>query len=276
MQAKSRNGSRSRGRGNSALRAALSPRLAYQSATMPRNLRFFLGRNDLDLFWRESECFESSRGGGPNVVAMLADAAGKGEKIDTTEQSDVGPDLFSHRNRKDIERQRCRWITRTGSVLQGSDVALTGRESKQAALAVEQIFQLVGAEILVADEIDNDTRIEIAGTRAHRNASGRREAHGGVNGDSVAQGAQAGPVAQVREDRPLGKLRTKMMHQRFVGDSMKAVTANARVVISLRQRQVRCYLGHGLVKRIVEASIMRRGWERLLCSGNQRQRLRDV
>ena len=39
---------------------------------------------------------------------------------------------------------------------------------------------------------------------------------------------------------------------------MKPVASNPRIEIALRQRQMRCYLGHGAMKRIIEASVLRR------------------
>ena len=51
---------------------------------------------------------------------------------------------------------------------------------------------------------------------------------------SVANGAEAGSVAKMREDGPLGKLRAEMMHQRFVGNSVETVASNTGVEVALR------------------------------------------
>ena len=82
---------------------------------------------------------------------------------------------------------------------------------------VEQIFQFIGAELFISHEIEKYPRVKIARARTHGNAAGGSEAHGGVDRFSVAKSAEACSVPEVREDRSLGKLRSKVMHQRLVG-----------------------------------------------------------
>ncbi len=101
---------------------------------------------------------------------------------------------------------------------------------------VEQIFKLVGAELFIAQEIDKDARIKIAGACAHRDAAGGCEAHGGVDRYSVAQSAQAGSITEVREDDSFGKLLTEVMNERFIGEAVETITSNPFVEVALRQR----------------------------------------
>src|SRR5450631_3270565 len=92
----------------------------------------------------------------------------------------------------------------------------------------------------------------------------------------MAKRAQAGSVAQVREDGSLGKLRAEVKHQRFVGEAVEAIALNAGFEITLRKRQMRCDLGHGAMKSIVETGEVRGRGKTRLSRRNQLQRLRNV
>src|ERR1700691_5025519 len=100
---------------------------------------------------------------------------------------------------------------------------------------IEQIFKLVGTEFLVAQKIEEDARVEIARARSHRDATGGSEAHGGVNGYSIPQSAEACPIAKMGEDGSPRKLRAKVMHERLVRKTVETVAPNACVEISLRK-----------------------------------------
>ena len=177
---------------------------------------------------------------------------------------------------KTSSARAARRIVRAGALFQRLHIALAGRESEEAALMIEQIFKLVGAELLIAHKVEEDARIEIAGARAHRNAAGGSEAHGGVDRYSVAKSAEAGSVAEMREDGSFGKLRAEMMHQRLVGETVETIASNPCVEIALRERQMRCHFRHGLVKSIVETGEVRRRRKDRLRGSDERQRLRDV
>src|ERR1700682_4984339 len=140
-------------------------------ATAACDLLFFLCGDNLDLFYSEAEKFEAARRCRPNAIAVLSDAAGEHEKVHTAEQGDVCPDYLAHRTGKDIQRESSMQVVGAGTFFQRLHIALTGRESKEAALMVEQIFEFIGAELLVAQKVEDDARIEIAGARAHRDAT---------------------------------------------------------------------------------------------------------
>jgi len=118
---------------------------------------------------------------------------------------------------------------------------------------IEQIFQLVGVELLISQKINDDAGVEVTASGSHQNATRRSEAHGSVNGFSVSQRTQTRSVAKVRKDGSLRKLCAEMMHQRFVGNTVKTVATNSSVEVALRKRQVGRDFGNRLMKCVVEA-----------------------
>ena len=160
---------------------------------------------------------------------MLSDAAGEDEKVDTTEKCHVCADYLAHGSGKNIQRKSGVGIVGAHPLFKLPHIALAGRETKKAALMIEQIFKLIGAEFLIPQKVKEYARVEIAGARPHWYAAGGSEAHGGVDGYSVAKRAEACSVAKVREDGSPGKSRAEMMH-----DSTDALTlvSNVRVRVS--------------------------------------------
>lgn len=136
---------------------------------------------------------------------MFPDAAGEDEKIHTTEKSNVSADYLAYRNSKNIQREGGAWVVGADALFQHLYVALAARESEKATLVIEQIFQFVVAELLIAQKVEKNARIEITRARAHRDAAGGREAHGGVDRYSIAESAKARSVTEVREDGTFGK-----------------------------------------------------------------------
>ena len=78
---------------------------------------------------------------------------------------------------------------------------------------VEQIFQRVRTQLLVAQKIKQHSRVDVAGPGTHRNATRGSEPHGGVNRHSIANSAEAGSVTEMREDGSLGQLLSKVMDE---------------------------------------------------------------
>src|SRR6202022_3328340 len=125
----------------------------------------------------------------PSAVAAPPESRGGGQKGHTAEQGDVCTDYLAHRNAKDIQRKTSMQVVGAGTFFQHLPIHPAGRKSKKAAPMVEQNFKFIGAELLIAHEIEKDARIEIAGARAHRNAARGSEAHGGVDRYSVSKSA---------------------------------------------------------------------------------------
>jgi hypothetical protein len=100
---------------------------------------------------------------------------------------------------------------------------------------IDQIFNLVGAELLRAKKIDKDPGIEISGACAHRDSTGRGEAHCGVDRYPIAKSAETCSIAEMREDGSFGKLRAEVMNERLVRETMETIASNTRVEVALRE-----------------------------------------
>ncbi len=142
---------------------------------------------------------------------MLSDATGEDKKIRTAEKSKVCTDYLANGNGKYIQRKSGVWVVGAGALFQRLHIALAGRESEEATLMIKQIFKLVGAELLGAQQIEKDARVEITGTGTHRDAPGWGEAHGGIDRYSIAKSAEACSVTKMRHDGSLGKVRAEVI-----------------------------------------------------------------
>ena len=258
------------------IRRPSSASFDYHSATVARDLEFFLCGENLNLVCGEAKKFEAAGSQGSNIITVFSDAASEDEKIHTTEKGNVRADYLAYSNAKNIQREGGARVVGANALLQHLYVTLPARESEKATLMIEQIFQFVVAELLIAQEVEKNARIEIARARAHRDAAGGREAHGGVDRYSIAKSAEARSVTEMREDGTFGKALAEVMHQRFIGEAMESVALNTRVKVALGKRQVRCYFRDGAVKGIVEAGKVDRRWKDRLRGGDEHQRLRDV
>src|SRR4029077_20602297 len=189
---------------------SVSSLLHHHGSTMTRDLLFFPCGDNLNLVCREIEKFEAVRGCRSNVIAVLSDAAGKNEKVHTAEESNVCTDSLTYGNRKDIQRESGARIVVADTLFQRLHIAFAGGKSKESALMIEHIFKLIGVQFRGAQKIEENAGIKIATTSAHRNTACRSEAHGGVDGDSVAKSTEARSVTKVREDGSFGKLISEM------------------------------------------------------------------
>src|SRR5713226_832127 len=156
-------------------------KLRDHRTTAAGNLLFFLCGDNPDLFCSEAENFEAVRSCGPNAIAVLSNAAGEDKKLNTAEESNVCPDYLAYRNGKAIQRKSGMRVVGASTFFQHLHITLAGRKSEEAALMVEQIFKLIGAELLIAQKVEENARIKIARARTHRDATRGSEAHGGVD-----------------------------------------------------------------------------------------------
>jgi len=170
------------------------------------------------------------------VIAVLSDAASEDEQVNATEESRVRADNFAHGSGKDVQRKSGAGIVDANPLYQRLHIALTGGESEETALMVEQIFKLIDAEFLIAQKIEEDAGVEIAGARAHGDAAGGSESHRRVDGYSAAKSAEACSVTQVGEDGSPWKPRSEVMHERFIREAVEAVAPDTGIEISLRNR----------------------------------------
>ena len=108
---------------------------------------------------------------------------------------------------------------------------------------IEHLFQLVDVEFLCAQQVQQDSGIEITTASPHGYASSGRKPHGGVDRYSVTDGAQAGPISEVGKYGSFGKMRTEMVNQRFVGESVKTIASNSCFEVALGDGKMRATSG---------------------------------
>ena len=206
----------------------------YHSPAVPRDLSFFLCGDNLDLVCSEAEKFETVCNRGTNIIAIFSDPTGEHEKVYTAEQSNVCTDCLAYGNDEHIQRKRGLWIFGAGASRKRFHIAFAGGESEEATLMIDQVFHLVGAQLLRAKKIDEDPRVEITGACAHGDSAGRGEAHGGVDGFAMVKSAETCSVAKMRENGSFGQLRAEVMNERFIGEAMETIASNTRVEVALR------------------------------------------
>ena len=191
---------------------SLSVAADHHFAAVAGDLLFFLGGDDLNLLRSEAQPIQALSGGGTNALAVFADAAGEDQKVGAAKKGEVGSYRLSNGERKNIERKSGFGIVVAGAFFERLHVAVARGKREKAALMIQQVFKLVGAEFFLAQKINENARVEVARSCGHGNASGWSEAHCGVDGFPVAERAKARSIAEVREDGPLGKLRAEVMH----------------------------------------------------------------
>ncbi len=184
---------------------------------MTGDLLFFLGGDNFDFAGGEAEKVEAGGNGVANGITVFADTAGEDEKVDSAEKGNICADCFAHGSGKDVEGEDGAGIVGLGALFECPYIALARGESVEAAAVIDQILECVGAEFFRSHKIEENAGIEIARARTHGNAAGWGEAHGGVNGDAIAESAEAGSVAEMSEDGAAGKLIAEVMDERFVG-----------------------------------------------------------
>ena len=124
---------------------------------------------------------------------------------------------------------------------QHAHVGRNAGEAEKPALAVEQVFKLVEAQMLVAHQRHQHAGVDGAGARAHDEAVGRREAHGGGNALAVEDRAHRGARAQMRGKQAarqrLARQAGQGIHHMLIVQAVEAVAAVALVEIGARQRK---------------------------------------
>jgi len=122
---------------------------------------FFCGDN-LNLVGGNPKGFKTARGSGSNAIAVLSDASGENEKVDSSQQSRVGPDCLADRKSENIQSKTRLRVPGMGSFFQRLYIALARRESEKATLTIYQSLKSVGIELLIAQKKHDDTWVEIS------------------------------------------------------------------------------------------------------------------
>src|ERR1700733_11280537 len=103
--------------------------------------------------------------------------------------------------------------------------------------------------MLLPQQVEDHTRIEVARAGRHGNSAGRREPHRGVDGPPAAHRGQARAAAEGGSDRPFRHLVPELEKDRLVGEAVEAIAANTAVVELAWEGEARRRLWHRLVKR---------------------------
>src|SRR5271156_1572580 len=80
----------------------------------------------------------------------------------------------------------------------------------------------------------------------------------------------------MRENGAPGKACAEMVHQRFIGNAMKAVAPNSVVEVVAGESEARCDLRNGLMKSVVETYELRGRGGKRLGGCDKLQRLRNM
>ena len=80
---------------------------------------------------------------------------------------------------------------------------------------IDQFFEHGGIEFLLAQQIDQNSRIEIAAPRAHDHAAGWGQTHAGVDRFSGSDRGHACAIAEMGDDEAVRQMVRKLMHDRF-------------------------------------------------------------
>ena len=84
--------------------------------------------------------------------------------------------------------------------MQAPHVTINSGNSEKARAVIDQRFEPRGVEILLAHQIDQHARIEIAAARSHDHSAGRGQTHAGVDGLTAFNGGDADAIAEMRND----------------------------------------------------------------------------
>ena len=77
---------------------------------------------------------------------------------------------------------------------------VNARNTLHTGLFVEQVVNLIHAHARLANEVEDDTRVNVTGTGTHSQTGQRGQAHRGIDGAAIADGRSRSTVAQVKSD----------------------------------------------------------------------------
>src|SRR5262245_1676161 len=159
---------------------------------------------------------------------IFADPGGEHESIEAVEGCRHHPGMQPHAIDEMIEGKGGARIS--GCFEQAHIVAAAG-QSLQAALPVEEVFDLGDRHALLVQKMQHHARIELPRPRPHRQPVKRREAERAVDASPLAKGAEGGAAPEMRNDdaafRSIWRRLPKTLRNIFVGETVTTVAANA-------------------------------------------------
>ena len=136
---------------------------------------------------------------------------------------------------------------------------------------IDQLFEHGGIEFLLAQKIDQNSRIDIAAPRTHDHAAGWRQTHAGVDRFSGSDRGHACTIAEMGDHEAVRQIVRNLIHDRFTRKAVKSVTLNPFRLQFLRDRkETRDRRQFGMEGR-VETRRLRKSRKMLLCAADDRQ-----
>jgi len=132
---------------------------------------------------------------------IFTDAAGKNERIGSTQHCQIGADILFDAMAENIDRQLGAAILMLALFVQqiAHIVGQTGN-AEQTGLLVEQRIDFAERHPLFVRKIFQHRRIDIPAAGSHHQAFQRRHAHGSIQRVAVLDGAGRAAVAKVQRD----------------------------------------------------------------------------
>src|SRR3984885_12443581 len=93
---------------------------------------------------------------------------------------------------------------------------------------IDQLFEHGGIEFLLAQKIDQNSRIDIAAPSTDDPAAGWRQTHAGVDRFSGSDRGHACTIAEMGDHEAVRQIVRKLMHDRFTRKAVKLYKTPAR------------------------------------------------
>ena len=209
----------------------------------------------------DSEEREIVTNAGADDGCAFADAASEDEGVESAKSGGVGAEEFFCLIAEDGDGGGGAGIAGRAAE-QVAHVGAGAGQAEETGLEIDELVELARGHFFGAGEETGEAGIKVARAGAHDEAGGRCEGHAGVDGPTVFDGGHARAVAQVGEDEAAaGGARTgeaaKFPEEKFVGQAVKTVAADAFGVVAKRNRQQLRDARHGAMERGVEAGDLR-------------------
>ena len=159
------------------------------------------GRVQADAHELEAIADRGAEGGG-----VFADAVGEDEGIEAAEGGGEGGDGAADAVDKEVEGELGAGISLGGGDFDGREVGGDARDAAQAGGVIEGVVQVGRGQAELALEVEEDAGVEGAATGAHHEAIEGAEAHGGGEGEAVADGGGGTTAAQVAGHEAEGRV----------------------------------------------------------------------
>src|SRR5580692_244839 len=123
---------------------------------------------------------------------------------------------------------------------------------------IDQLFEHGCIEVLLAHQIDQNTRIKIATPRAHDHPAGWGQSHTGIDRSAGFDRRHTSALAKMSDDETVRQVTSELAHDRFARKTVKSVSLNSFRLQFLGDRKDTRNLRQRIVKSGVETSHLRK------------------